>query len=150
MAVSFAVASGSGRSGVPDCAAPSDPVGRDTILLVEDNEIVALLLMQVLKRIHWRVLRAGDGAEGERMLVEHGPAIALALVDCGLPDADGADLCQRLRLVRPGLPVLLTSGREQSELAQALAADGPAAFLAKPFLTCEVTRQVQNLVAHAA
>ena len=112
--------------------------------------MVATLLKQVLERIHWRVLQASDGAECARLVAQHGEAIALALVDCGLPDVEGAGLCERLRAALPGLPVLLTSGGEQSEVANVLAANGPTAFLPKPFLPGDVMRQVQALMARAA
>ena len=147
---SFSVAAALVYSGPADLSASSAPVVRDTLLLVEDDDMVAQLLMQVFRRIRWRVLRASDGAESRYLLEQNHPTIALALVDYGLPDGDGAALCQRLRAIRPGLPVLLTSGRSQSSIIQGLAADGPAAFLAKPFLPSDVLREVQDLVARAA
>ncbi len=99
-----------------------------------------------------RVLQAGDGAEAERLMTQHGPAIALALVDCSLPDIDGAELCERVRTQRASLPVLLMSGREQSPLARKLAMGGPVRprFLAKPFLPGDVMREVQTLLAKVA
>jgi DNA-binding response OmpR family regulator len=112
--------------------------------------MVALLIGRVLERLNWRVLRAGDGAECECLAAQHGSAIALALVDCGLPDTEVAVLCKHLRAALPGLPLLLTSGREYSGLAGSLAGDGPAAFLAKPFLPGDVMRHVQALMARAA
>ncbi len=150
MSASSAVAPGSTRPGAPLEGASVASGVRDGILLVEDDEMVATLMKQVLERVHWRVWRAGDGAECERLVAEHGPAIAMALVDCGLPDVESAGLCERLRAALPGLPVLLTSGREHPDLVQMLAADGPADFLAKPFLPGDVLRRVQNLMTRAA
>jgi DNA-binding response OmpR family regulator len=123
---------------------------RDAVLLAEDDDLVAPLIAHVLERCHWRVLRATDGADAERIVAAHGAEIALALVDGRLPDMDGAVLCDRLRIALPGLPVLIVSGRECSSLAQALAAGGPAAYLAKPFMPLDVMRHVQNLMAQAA
>lgn len=150
MPASPAVAFASTRMDVSGIGTPVVAVKRDIILLVEDDDMVSMLISSVLERMRWRVIRADDGASGERLAVEHGAAIALALVDSGLPDTEGADLCARLRTILPGLPLLLTSGREHSSLVQALAVDGPAAFLGKPFLPAEVMRQVQALVARVA
>ena len=150
MSVSPAVVCAVPRLAAPTTGGLAAPALRDAILLVEDDDMVAMLLTQVLARFHWRVVRAGDGAEGERLVAEHGPSIALALVDCGLPDVEGTTLCERLRAALPGLPLLLTSGREYSDFADTLAAEGPAGFLAKPFLPGDVLRHVQTLLAPAA
>jgi DNA-binding response OmpR family regulator len=137
---------------VADLPAPPSEAAplRDTILLVDDDDLVASLVARLLERGRWRVIRAIDGAGAEYAVSQHGPAIALALVDGRLPDTEGAPLCERLRAVVPGLPVLLVSGRECSSLACALAAGGPAAYLAKPFMPLDVLRQVQSLIGRAA
>jgi DNA-binding response OmpR family regulator len=137
-------------SAVPGCETPVAAAIRDAILLVEDDEMVSGLVRHVLERQRWRVLQAGDGASGIRLVAEQAAAIALALVDCSLPDTDGAALCDRVRAALPGLPLLVMSGRDQVQLAQTQARGGPAAFLSKPFLPGEVARQVQALMTRAA
>lgn len=149
MSASSAVTPGTTRPAGPDFGGPVRDA-RDAILLVEDDDMVAILLTQVLERLHWRVLRADDAAGGERLAAQHGATIAVALVDCGLPDADGAGLAERLRSTLPGLPLLLTSGRECSGVAQGLKTGGPAGFLGKPFLPGEVLNALRNLLAGAA
>ncbi len=136
---------------VADCATPPAvaPV-RDTILLVDDDDMVASLVARLLERGRWRVVRAMDGVGAEYAVAQHGPAIALAFIDGRLPDTEGAPLCERLRAVVPGLPVLLVSGRECSDVALGLSASGPAAYLAKPFMPLDVLRQVQSLIGRAA
>src|SRR5437867_4131900 len=109
MPASSAVAFASTRPAAPVSGAHTASGVRDLILLVEDDEMIATLVKQVIERIQWRVLLAGDGAECDRLMAQHGASIALALVDCGLPDIEGAELCERLRSSQPGLPVLLTS-----------------------------------------
>ena len=149
MSASSAVTPGTTRPAGSDFGGP-DSDARDAILLVEDDDMVAILLTQVLERVRWRVLRADDAASGERLAAQHGSAIAVAVVDCGLPDADGVGLGGRLRVTLPGLPLLLTSGRECSGVVQDLAAGGPAAFLGKPFLPGEVLNAVRNLLGTVA
>lgn len=147
MPASPAVAFASTRPAAPEFGASAAPARRDLILLVEDDEMVSMLIARVLERMNWRVIRADEGAASERLVAQHGPAIAFAFVDCGLPDTEGAVLCERLRAALPGLPLLLTSGREQSGLVQTLETDGPTAFLPKPFLPTDVMRHVQALMA---
>lgn len=124
---------------------PLPPPGRDIVLVVEDDDTVARLMTHILTRVPRRVLRARDGAECARLFREHAAAIALVIMDCRLPDTDGASLCNELRRMSPGLPVLLTSGRDQSR-APALN-HGATAFLAKPFLPAQVEHKVSALLA---
>lgn len=119
----------------------------DTVLLVEDDESLGRLFSVLLERCQLRVMRARDGAECLRLFGEHSAAITLVLMDCSLPDARGGALCHRLRARVPGLPVLLTSGRKQEALQALLAADGPTAFLPKPFVPGDVLREVRALLA---
>ena len=125
--------------------APAAPV-RDVVLLVEDDEPIAGLLARIIERMKWRVVVALDGAEGLRLLEAHHAELALAFLDCSLPDVHGGTLCTQLRKAVPGLPVLLTSGRAQPGLLELVSADGPTAFLSKPFLPADVTLHVQRLL----
>lgn len=121
------------------------PLVRDTVLLVEDDQPVATLVAHILARINRRVIHARDGVECMRLFEQQSASIGLVLMDCGLPDVHGGSLCQHLRVIVPGLPVLLSSGREQPGLVTLLAADGPTDFLAKPYLPGDVLRQVRSL-----
>ena len=130
--------------------APAAAPARDTILIVEDDECIAGLLRLLLAPLAARVLRARDGAEALQLFQGDARAIALVLMDCGLPDAHGDALCLRLRNSAPGLPLLLTSGRAQPAVVDLLAADGPTAFLAKPFRPGEAVQHVRALLAARA
>ncbi|HYP17009.1 MAG TPA: response regulator [Opitutus sp.] len=125
------------------------PAREGVVLLVEDEDSLAELLTHLLRRIQVRVLRAADGAAARRLFAEHREAISLAFVDCHLPDMAGADLCQELRAAAPGLPLLLTSGRDQRALETQLAAGGPCQFLPKPYMPAEVMRRVNSLLPAA-
>ena len=117
------------------------------VLLVEDEDPLALLLTTLLSRMKVRVLRAADGAEALKLISEHRAAISLAFVDCQLPDTGGAELCRELRGAAPGLPLLLTSGRDQRALEVQLAAGGPCQFLPKPYMPADVMRRVSALLS---
>ncbi len=130
-------------------AVPTTPK-RDLVLLVEDDDNVASLLVRLLERMNRPVVLARDGASCERLLQAHHERIALAFVDCSLPDTHGGSLCQKLRTIVPGLPVLLMSGRSQPGLLGLVTADGPAAFVSKPFLPADVVRHVSALLPAAA
>lgn len=120
------------------------------ILLVEDHDIVAGLITKVLLQNHWQVVRVRDGAECEAEFLRQRDRIALVVLDWRLPDTDGGVLCQRLRALAPGLPVVLTSGKDQSGMVDVFESGGPTAFLPKPFRPQEAARQIAALVTDAA
>jgi DNA-binding response OmpR family regulator len=84
------------------------------------------------------------------MLAEHRSSVALAFVDCHLPDSEGGELCQKLRALAPALPLLLTSGRDQRALEMIFAATGPCSFLAKPYMPAEVMGRVKSMLVKSA
>jgi DNA-binding response OmpR family regulator len=121
-----------------------------TVLLIEDEESIAQMLLLIFSRSGMSVLWARDGAEGLSLFQENQERISVAFVDCRLPDIDGAEICRRLRAAAPGLPVLLTSGREQQAAQQWLKASGPTAFVTKPYLPTELVGRVRTLLQTAA
>lgn len=120
------------------------------VLLVEDEDSLADLVTALLGRMKIRVIRAADGAQALQLFRQHQGEVALAFVDCQLPDCSGADVCNDLRAAWPGLPLLLTSGRDQRALEAHFAVGGPCQFLPKPFMPGDVTRRVSSLLANAA
>lgn len=120
------------------------------VLLVEDDESLSDLLKHLLKRMKVRVLHAATGAAAVAMFAEHRASVALAFVDCHLPDCDGGELCQQLRAIAPGLPLLLSSGRDQRALQTVFASGGPCSFLAKPYMPAEVMAQVKSMLTKPA
>ncbi len=111
-------------------AEASRPTLHGTVLLVEDERSVRLVVERVLRRSGLDVLTASDGAEALERLGE--APIDLLISDVVMPGIDGVTLIERVRRVQPGLPVVLMSG--YAELPQRRALDGSeAVFLAKPF-----------------
>lgn len=120
------------------------------VLLVEDEDSLGDLLVHLLARMKIRALRAPDGETALRLFAQQGEVIALAFVDCRLPDMDGGDLARKLRERSPGLPLLLTSGRDQRPLMNALSSGGRTAFLQKPYMPADVSRHVNALLSGPA
>lgn len=134
--------------GVPACTVLDVPV-RNLVLLAEDNDVVAGLVGRILARIGLTVLRAETGARCEELFAERHADIALAMLDCRLPDGDGAALGRRLSERMPGLPLVLMSGREHAA-AQSLTATGKAVFLAKPFFPGQLEERIAALLGAPA
>jgi two-component system cell cycle sensor histidine kinase/response regulator CckA len=120
------------------------------VLLVEDDESLADLLKHLLGRMKVRVLHASTGAIAVKLFAENRASVALAFVDCHLPDSEGGELCMQLRKISPGVPLLLTSGRDQRALETIFAAGGPCSFLAKPYMPAEVMGRVKTMLSKVA
>lgn len=131
-------------------SSPVDMSCRNTVLLVEDHDVVASLITKVLLQQGWRVIRAHNGVKALAEFALHQAMIALVMLDWKLPDTDGVSLSQRLRQLSPRMPVVLTSGRDQSSLIEIMEEGGPTAFLPKPFYPQDVLKQVSSVVGTIA
>jgi len=133
---------------------PAPRGGTETILLVEDDPEVRSLTRATLERHGYRVLEAPDGLTTLGLWRQHRDAVALLLTDLVMPGGlSGRDLARRLRLDRPQLKVIYTSGYS-AELAGREWHPGPGeAFLQKPCpveLLLETVRQCLDAPADAS
>ena len=81
-----------------------------TILVVEDDAIVRMLIVDVLEELEYAVLEAEDGEAALKVLENADNIIDLMMTDHGLPGISGAQLATRTREIRPALPILFASG----------------------------------------
>jgi DNA-binding response OmpR family regulator len=84
--------------------------GTETILVVEDQEMLRRAAARALSKLGYRVLVASDGEEGLRMFAEHAGEISLVLSDRVMPELGGVEMYQRLRAEGHTVPFLLMSG----------------------------------------
>lgn len=81
------------------------------LLLVEDDNHVAAALSAILARHGFDVTHARNGEEALRALVPEDAGFGVVLLDLGLPDTDGYEVCGRIRKRTPGLPVIMVTAR---------------------------------------
>ena len=129
----------------PDEPAP-EPVSRgaETILLVEDEEMIRRLVRDVLTRSGYTVYDAPAGAAALELLRSHDGEIDLLLTDVVMPGMSGPTLARLATDERPSLRVLFTSGytNEPEEIV-----DAPdSAFLGKPFSPHELVAKVREVL----
>jgi len=111
-----------------------DPVGKETILLVEDGLGLRLIIQSILQELGYQVIAAANANEALDLWVSHRNAVDLLLTDLVLPESmSGQQLAQRLRSERPELKVLYTSGFEidPDESSEEIVAG--VNFIHKPF-----------------
>jgi CheY-like chemotaxis protein len=117
-----------------------------TILVVDDDATVRLLLQRLLTEAGYEVTSATSGLEALQAALEAQPPVDLAITDIRMPHMDGWELARRLGERWPGLPILYLSGytSELSRLPQS--EKTAAAFLRKPFDPDELLRRVALLL----
>ena len=137
----------------PQPVEPAEPApeaggGRETILLVEDDDMFRGLLRQVLEGQGYKVLAAENPAAALKLAETHGDGIQLLLSDMVMPGGNGADLAQQLGSLHPGMKVALMSGYTDDALASRKADTTIAdAFLEKPFATQDLLRLIRELLS---
>lgn len=120
---------------------------RNTVLIVDDEEMLRELMAELLRGLGYRVLEARDGADALERVGRHEGRIDLLVTDLDMPRVNGDALARRLRAARPSLKVLFLSGNPE-EGTHGGAGNG-VAFLGKPFPMSELAAQVRALLAHA-
>ncbi len=112
------------------------------ILLIEDDPQVAQLLQITLEQKGHQIYWATSGKEAMRYL----PNIDLLALDLGLPDVDGVDLLKRARALRPRLPVLVLTAKDDEYTKVYCLEIGADDYMTKPFSVLEFTARVQALL----
>ena len=133
----------SAGSKLSDEAMPAPP---PTVLVVEDDVLVRMVVAAYLRECGFNVVEAGDAREAIRVL-ETDIQVDIVFSDVNMPgDMDGFGLAQWVRRERPGLKIILTSGAARTaKEAGHLCEHGP--ILAKPYDHAELERKIRALLA---
>src|SRR6476646_8659047 len=118
-------------------------VTEQALIVIEDDSNIADLLDTYLRSAGFRVLLAPTGQRGLELISQHSPA--LAIVDIGLPDIDGFDVCRRIR-EESIMPVLFLTARD-GEIDRVLGLElGADDYVTKPFSPREVVARVKAIL----
>lgn len=107
--------------------------GTETILLVEDDPDVSMLMTEVLQSYGYTVITANDGAEGLELFKQHAATIALVIADLMMPRMKGRELYDAIRCMYPSTKFLFVSGFSANQFAQGIVQEEGVQFLQKPF-----------------
>ena len=107
--------------------------GSETILLVEDEELLRTPIREILERQGYSVLEASNGEEGLAVACQYPGPIHLLLSDIVMPGMNGRDLAGQLSQIRPDLKVLFMSGYTHNAIVHHGVLEEGLAFLEKPF-----------------
>jgi PAS domain S-box-containing protein len=116
--------------------------GEETVLLVEDEDVLRGLLAKFLRLYGYTVLEARHGGEALLTCERHQGPIHVMVTDVVMPQMSGRELADRLAPLRREMKVIYMSGYTEDTLIQHGVADLPVAFLQKPFKPIELARRV--------
>jgi PAS domain S-box-containing protein len=134
------------EAGEARSAAPEEPGGSETLLLVEDEEGVRSVTARFLRRLGYTVLSAGSPAAATSLIAEHAGRVHLLITDVVMPGMSGKDLAAKLSEAYPGIKCLLMSGYPDGNVAHQGTLEEGMHFLAKPFSIDALARKVREVL----
>jgi CheY-like chemotaxis protein len=122
-------------------------MGTETILLVEDDELVLEHLSDTLKGLGYTIIPCATGREAIDM-IQGGARADMLLTDLILAGGlNGQSVADRILALRPGLPVLFMSGYTETSILESRKLEGPVHFIGKPFRRDEIARKLRAALA---
>lgn len=130
-----------------DVPGPEDlALGTETILLVDDEEIIADVGQEMLAKLGYDVLIARGGEQAVAMTMEKGRQIDLVILNMIMPDMDGGRTFDVLHELWPDLPVILSSGYAINGQATEIMTRGCNGFIQKPFNIFELSQKIRGIL----
>jgi len=120
------------------------------VLLIEDEEQVRQMAKIMLTRLRYTVLEAKDGIEALEIFRQHQDNICCILSDLTMPRMDGWDTLTALRKLSPDIPVILSSGHDESQAMAGEHPERPNAFIGKPYQLQELRDTIIRVLANKA
>ncbi|WP_182084467.1 PAS domain-containing sensor histidine kinase [Aureimonas sp. ME7] len=143
------------RHGVAEAAAPAAPIETadhraregESVLVIDDEALVRMLVVDVLEDLGYRALEAADGPEAMG-IVRSGARIDLLITDVGLPGGmNGRQVADAARELRPGLKVIFVTGYAETAILGDGHPEPGMHVVTKPFEMATLSRRIAELMA---
>lgn len=126
---------------------PASPLGgKETLLVVDDEENVLRVAQMMLERLGYRVLPAASSSEALQLFSSHKNSIDLAILDMIMPDMGGGRLYDELKAIDPDLKTLLSSGYQIDGQATEIMKKGCNGYIQKPYGLVDLSRKVREIL----
>jgi PAS domain S-box-containing protein len=122
--------------------------GRETILLVEDDELTREAIRDTLDTLGYRVLATGSGHEAIALFEEHEETIDLVLSDMVMPEMSGVEFYQALEARHPGVKVMVATGYPLADEGKNLLERGVIAWIQKPFSASKLALKIREVLGN--
>jgi two-component system cell cycle sensor histidine kinase/response regulator CckA len=130
----------------PPATLPGREAGK-TLMLVEDEDMVAVISDQMLTRLGHTVFVARSGPDALSIFQEHREKIDLVILDMIMPGMSGAETFERLKAIDPKVTVLLCSGYALNDAAEDILRRGGRGFIQKPFTIEQLSQKIREVLS---
>jgi CheY-like chemotaxis protein len=127
-------------------AAQDVPGGSETILLIDDEEMILDVARQLLASLGYRVLSASSGEAALDLYRLQYQRIDLVILDMIMPQMSGGRVFESLKEINPGVRVLLSSGYSINGQAMNILSRGCRGFIQKPFTVKELALKLREVL----
>jgi CheY-like chemotaxis protein len=107
--------------------------GSGTILLVDDEEQILIVAKALLEDLRFSVIEASNGIEAIEQYRKNAAEITLVLMDISMPLMDGYELFRELKKINPELPIVISSGFDDSIVTRRIPPEEIAGLISKPY-----------------
>jgi PAS domain S-box-containing protein len=120
--------------------------GNETILLVDDEDIVIDIGKELLEELGYTVLIAKNGHDAVTIYQTHQHAVDLVIFDMIMPGMNGGELYDRLKMLNPGVSTILSSGYSIDGQAESIMQKGCDGFIQKPFNLPQIAGKIKEII----
>lgn len=120
--------------------------GKETVLLVEDEEMLRTLIVDFLESKGYSVLTAENGCEALEHYEKHHERISVVLTDIGLPKMSGWEAFRSMKKINENVKVIFASGYIEPKLREDILADGGKHFISKPYVPGELLKKLRDTI----
>ncbi len=121
--------------------------GSETILLVDDEELILDVGVEMLRRMGYRVITARSGQKAVEIFRQNKETIALVILDMVMPQISGGEIFDQLKGIDANVKVLLSSGYSVDGQASEILNRGCGGFIQKPFRLDELSKRIRAILA---
>ncbi|HLA69643.1 MAG TPA: response regulator [Bacteroidota bacterium] len=120
--------------------------GDETILVVEDEDLLREVVSGILRERGYTVLEAGDGIQAVDVFMNNHQKIDVVISDIGLPKLGGWEACLTMREIKPAVRIILASGFIEPAVRNEMADTGVTAFVEKPYVPNDILRNIRQVM----
>jgi len=119
--------------------------GNETVLVIDDEEMIVNLAKDILEKYGYKVLTAPDGRQGLDMYIEKMDSIDLVLLDLTMPEMSGRRVFEEMLLINPAVRIIISSGHSEEDTHEGilLAAKG---HVQKPYKVAQLAQTVRTVL----
>ncbi|MGO8878957.1 MAG: response regulator [Desulfomonilaceae bacterium] len=122
------------------------PGGTETVLLVDDEDLLRELGARILNQYGYHVITASNGKEALEIYQREGESISLVILDLIMPEMDGRQCMAEILRIDPNVKVVIASGYSESGPANGTMADRAKGFVQKPYNVRQFLQTVREIL----